>query len=60
MDLANRGIECIDEFCKMIEEDSVVIHEVMEQNSVSVAKARAHTSLNANCSEINATYHKYE
>lgn len=57
--LANMGVACVDEFEKMGKEDRGAIHEALEQQTISVAKAGIVTSLSAKTTVLAAANPKY-
>jgi replicative DNA helicase Mcm len=57
--LASGGIGCVDELDKMGVEDRSAMHEVMEQQTVSVSKANVQATLKAQVAILGAANPKY-
>ncbi|MFB6284760.1 MAG: minichromosome maintenance protein MCM [Halobacteria archaeon] len=57
--LADKGVACVDEVDKMEPHDRSALHEALEQQQVSVAKAGITATLKSRCSLLGAANPKY-
>lgn len=57
--LADKGLACIDELDKMTDQDRSSLHEAMESQKISVAKAGITATLQCRCSMLAAANPKY-
>ena len=57
--LADKGIACVDEVDKMDQNDRSALHEALEQQQVSIAKAGINATLKSRCSLLGAANPKY-
>lgn len=57
--LADKGIALVDEIDKMRKEDRAALHEALEQQTISVAKAGINAILKARCALLAAANPKY-
>ncbi|MBU2589877.1 MAG: minichromosome maintenance protein MCM [Nanoarchaeota archaeon] len=59
MVLADKGVLCLDEMDKMSVEDTSALHEAMEQQQISIAKANVQATLRAETSILAAANPKF-